>query len=79
MPTRESDWEKTHPEGVPSSFRRPGGMKMESLPNCKRLPERIVEHAVKGMLPKNSLDGNCSPSLKSAGTDHPHQAQNLKS
>ena len=32
---------------------RPGGMKVETFDKLqKRIPERIIEHAVKGMLPK---------------------------
>src|SRR3989440_8425053 len=39
-------------------------------------PERAVEKAVKGMLPKNSLGRNMLRKLKGyAGPDHPHQAQ----
>jgi large subunit ribosomal protein L13 len=39
-------------------------------------PERVVEKAVKGMLPKNSLGRNMLRKLKVyAGPDHPHQAQ----
>jgi large subunit ribosomal protein L13 len=35
-----------------------------------------VEHAVKGMLPKNSLGRQLFTKLKVyAGTEHPHQAQ----
>ena len=41
-----------------------------------RHPERAVEKAVKGMLPKNSLGRNMLRKLKVyAGPDHPHQAQ----
>lgn len=56
---------------------RPGGMKTETFAQLQdRLPERIVEHAVKGMLPKNSLGRQLFTKLKVyAGTDHPHQAQ----
>lgn len=56
---------------------RPGGMKTESFAQLQaRLPERIVEHAVKGMLPKNSLGRQLFTKLKVyAGADHPHQAQ----
>ena len=56
---------------------RPGGMKMETFGSLQaRLPERIVERAVKGMLPKNSLGRQLFTKLKVyAGTDHPHQAQ----
>ena len=39
-------------------------------------PERVVEKAVKGMLPKNTLGRNMLRKLKVyAGPDHPHQAQ----
>jgi large subunit ribosomal protein L13 len=56
---------------------RPGGMKVESFEKLqKRIPERIIEHAVKGMLPKNSLGRKLFTKLKVyAGAEHPHQAQ----
>lgn len=56
---------------------RPGGMKTETFAQLQaRLPERIVEQAVKGMLPKNSLGRQLFTKLKVyAGPDHPHQAQ----
>ncbi|XGV86117.1 MAG: 50S ribosomal protein L13 [Limnothrix sp. BL-A-16] len=56
---------------------RPGGMKTESFEKLQnRLPERIVEHAVKGMLPKNALGRQLFRKLKVyAGVDHPHTAQ----
>lgn len=56
---------------------RPGGMKTETFAKLQvRLPERIVEHAVKGMLPKNSLGRQLFTKLKVyAGPEHPHQAQ----
>lgn len=56
---------------------RPGGMKTETFAQLQaRLPERIVEHAVKGMLPKNSLGRQLFTKLKVyAGAEHPHQAQ----
>jgi len=39
-------------------------------------PERVLEKAVKGMLPKNSLGRTMFRKLKVyAGTDHPHAAQ----
>jgi large subunit ribosomal protein L13 len=39
-------------------------------------PERIIETAVKGMLPKNALGKNIGKKLKVyAGTEHPHQGQ----
>jgi large subunit ribosomal protein L13 len=56
---------------------RPGGMKLESFAKLQsRLPERIIEHAVKGMLPKNTLGRKLFTKLKVyAGPDHPHEAQ----
>lgn len=56
---------------------RPGGMKEETFADLqKRLPERIIEKAVKGMLPKNSLGRQLFTKLKVyAGPDHPHQSQ----
>jgi large subunit ribosomal protein L13 len=52
-------------------------MKTETFTQLQaRLPERIVEQAVKGMLPKNSLGRQLFTKLKVyAGPDHPHQAQ----
>ena len=39
-------------------------------------PEVVIEHAVKGMLPKNSLGARLFTKLKVyAGADHPHAAQ----
>ena len=39
-------------------------------------PERLVEFAVRGMLPHNSLGRNVGKNLKVyAGTEHPHLAQ----
>jgi large subunit ribosomal protein L13 len=56
---------------------RPGGMKVETFGKLQaRLPERIVEQAIKGMLPKNSLGRQLFTKLKVyAGANHPHQAQ----
>lgn len=56
---------------------RPGGRKEETFAKLqKRIPERIVEHAVKGMLPKNSLGRQLFTKLKVyAGEQHPHSAQ----
>lgn len=56
---------------------RPGGMKTETFAKLQaRIPERIIEHAVKGMLPKNSLGRKLFTKLKVyAGETHPHQAQ----
>lgn len=59
---------------------RPGGMKTETFAKLQqRLPERILEHAVKGMLPKNSLGKQLFTKLKVyAGPTHPHEAQQPK-
>lgn len=56
---------------------RPGGMKTETFLQLQnRVPERIIEQAVKGMLPKNSLGRKLFTKLKVySGPDHPHQAQ----
>lgn len=56
---------------------RPGGMKTETFAKLQdRLPERIVEQAVRGMLPKNSLGRQLFTKLKVyAGSSHPHVAQ----
>jgi large subunit ribosomal protein L13 len=43
-------------------------------------PERLVETAVKGMLPKNSLGKAMARKLKVyVGAKHPHEAQQPKS
>ena len=59
---------------------RPGGMKTETFAKLQqRLPERILEHAIKGMLPKNSLGKQLFTKLKVyAGPAHPHEAQQPK-
>jgi large subunit ribosomal protein L13 len=56
---------------------RPGGMKVETFAQLqKRIPERIVEQAIKGMLPKNSLGRTLFTNLKVyTGPKHPHEAQ----
>ncbi|NJK61428.1 MAG: 50S ribosomal protein L13 [Synechococcaceae cyanobacterium SM2_3_1] len=56
---------------------RPGGMKTETFQQLqRRLPERIVELAIKGMLPHTSLGRQQYTKLKVyVGADHPHQAQ----
>ncbi|MEH2137912.1 50S ribosomal protein L13 [Nostoc sp.] len=59
---------------------RPGGMKTETFAKLQqRVPERILEQAVKGMLPKNSLGKQLFTKLKVyAGPTHPHDAQQPK-
>lgn len=56
---------------------RPGGMKVETFAKLQgRIPERIIEQAVRGMLPKNTLGRKLFTKLKVyAGPIHPHQAQ----
>jgi len=60
---------------------RPGGMKTETFDQLQaRIPERIVEKAVKGMLPKNALGRKLFTKLKVyAGPEHPHASQNPQS
>ena len=55
-----------------------GGMKFESFKEAmEKHPERVIEHAVKGMLPKSSLGRKQFTKLKVyAGPEHPHAAQN---
>jgi large subunit ribosomal protein L13 len=57
---------------------RPGGMKTETFDQLQhRIPERIVEKAIKGMLPKNAMGRKLFTKLKVyTGSDHPHAAQN---
>ena len=55
-----------------------GGLKLESFREAmEKHPERVVEHAVKGMLPKTTLGRKQGMKLKVyAGPEHPHAAQN---
>ncbi len=57
---------------------RPGGMKTETFEKLQsRVPERILEQAIRGMLPKNRLGRDLFRKLKVyAGPEHPHAAQN---
>ncbi|KAK2638680.1 hypothetical protein Ddye_026475 [Dipteronia dyeriana] len=56
---------------------RPGGMTVETFDQLQqRIPERIVEHAVRGMLPKGRLGRALFTHLKVyKGPEHPHEAQ----
>jgi large subunit ribosomal protein L13 len=56
---------------------RPGGLKTETFAHLQaRIPERIVEKAIKGMLPHNALGRQLFRKLKVyRGSDHPHAAQ----
>lgn len=55
----------------------PGGARFESFKDLMQTkPERVMEHAVKGMIPKNRLGRQIFKKLKVyAGAEHPHQAQ----
>jgi large subunit ribosomal protein L13 len=58
----------------------PGGLKSVSLRDMLRQhPERVIQAAVRGMLPKNRLGRKMIKKLKVyAGDTHPHQAQKPK-
>lgn len=58
----------------------PGGLKTTSLEKLlKEKPERVIEKAVWGMLPRNTLGRKMITKLKVyAGAEHPHQAQQPK-
>ena len=55
----------------------PGGLKVRTALEMRtNYPERMIELAVKGMLPKNSLGRQMFKKLHVyAGSEHPHQAQ----
>ncbi|MGB9358196.1 MAG: 50S ribosomal protein L13 [Acidimicrobiia bacterium] len=55
----------------------PGGLRTDNLAYVRaEHPERIVQGAVKGMIPKNRLGRQTLSKLKVyAGPDHPHEAQ----
>jgi large subunit ribosomal protein L13 len=55
----------------------PGGIKEISARQMReKHPERLVENAVRGMLPKNKLGKQLTRRLKVyAGPQHPHEAQ----
>jgi large subunit ribosomal protein L13 len=55
----------------------PGGIKDATLKEVReKFPERIIENAVKGMLPKNKLAAERMKRLKVfAGSSHAHTAQ----
>lgn len=59
----------------------PGGAKFESFKDLiKTKPEKVVMHAVKGMIPHNRLGRRLIQKLKVyAGPNHPHQAQQPES
>ena len=55
----------------------PGGLRSVAYRDLlARHPEKVVEKAVRGMLPKNTLGRQMLRKLKVyAGPDHPHRAQ----
>jgi large subunit ribosomal protein L13 len=55
----------------------PGGIRGVTLrKQLEKHPERVIEHAVKGMLPRGPLGRQQFKKLKVyAGAEHPHQAQ----
>ena len=59
----------------------PGGLTRMSLEDMlARHPERVIETAVRGMLPHNSLGADMLAKLKVyAGPKHPHDAQKPRS
>jgi large subunit ribosomal protein L13 len=60
--------------------RYPGGRNVYSFKRMQKIaPERIVQLAVKRMLPKNKLGRHMLTKLKIyKGTEHPHAAQQPK-
>jgi large subunit ribosomal protein L13 len=56
---------------------RPGGLTIETFEELQqRIPGRIIEKAVKGMLPKGRLGRSLFTNLKVyAGNTHPHTSQ----
>ena len=55
----------------------PGGLKSQSFKELiEKNPERIIEEAVKGMLPKNKLGKSIIKKLKVfKGSEHSHESQ----
>lgn len=58
---------------------KPGGLREETFEKLnQRIPNRIIEHAVKGMLPKNSLGRKIFKNLKIySNSEHPYKSENL--
>jgi large subunit ribosomal protein L13 len=55
----------------------PGGLKSITLEKLmETYPERVIEYAVKGMVPRNKLGAQMMKKLRIyAGAEHPHQSQ----
>lgn len=58
----------------------PGGVKIDTYKELKvKNPAKILEHSIKGMLPKNRLGRQIIKKLKVYGSEeHPHAAQKPK-
>ena len=58
----------------------PGGLKeITAQKQLQKHPERVLESAIRGMLPKNTIGRHMGKKLKVyAGTAHPHSAQSPK-
>ncbi|MEZ4848620.1 MAG: 50S ribosomal protein L13 [Bacteroidia bacterium] len=56
----------------------PGGQRVTTFKELiSKQPEKVIEKAVKGMLPKNKLASRVLGNLRVyAGSEHPHEAQN---
>jgi len=59
---------------------KPGSLKVETArERIEKYPERVIQAAVWGMLPKNRLGRKLLKKLKVySGPDHPHEAQQPK-
>ena len=59
----------------------PGGLKSPTFDDVmEKDPRRVIEHAVKGMLPKNALGRAMYGKLRVyAGAEHPHRGQLIQS
>ena len=59
---------------------RPGNLKVETArERLEKYPERVIQAAVWGMLPKNRLGRKLLRKLKVySGSEHPHEAQQPK-
>lgn len=55
----------------------PGGVRIDTFKDVMNTkPERVLEHSIKGMLPKNKLGRQIIKKLKIyVGNEHPHEAQ----
>lgn len=58
----------------------PGGLRSQNYAEfIEKRPDRVIEKAIRGMLPKNTLGREQLKKLKVyAGAEHPHQAQQPK-